>query len=261
MRKSSRPGSCYYSVMMSVFSHIPWLLMIASLSGPGTLSINLRPNFPQDKTLGQHLDTVSLGELSRHWEQYDHKLVRIEAIYSVGPETSEVYDPDCPTSDHTAWVYLWPYGSTSPDPPELQQQLGGLLKQSGRARISVVGRFDGPKQVDIPPDTSPKLADLMRSVNPRCGHQNQWKFQFTFSKIERIEAVPSTEPWPRWGQRPQRRRDPGSAGRPARKNPLSRLRGTFILAGRNFSSENHRFACKGVQPLSRKASNIRSTTS
>jgi len=183
---------------MSFFSHIFWLLTAGLLLGSGTLSVNLRPNFPQDKTLSQQFDTISLCELTRHWEKYEHKLVRIEAIYNVGPETSEVYDRDCPTSDHTAWVYLQPYGSTSPDPPELQKQLGELLTQSGRARIAVVGRFDGPKKVDIPPDTSPELADLMRFVNSRYGHQNYWKFQFTFSKVEKVEAVPPTEPWPRW---------------------------------------------------------------
>lgn len=196
--QGSRRASCYYSVVMSVSSHIVWLLTVALLLGPGTLSTNLRPNFPQDKMLSQQLETVSLCELTQHWEKYDHKVVRIEVIYRVGNETSEVYDPNCPTSDHTAWVYLRPYGSTSPDPPELQKRLGELLTKNGRARIAVVGRFDGPKRVDIPPDTSPKLADLMRSVNSRYGHQNHWKFQFTFSKIEKVEAVPSTEPWPRW---------------------------------------------------------------
>jgi hypothetical protein len=181
--------------MTSVFSHTLWLLTTGLLLGPGTLSINFRPNLPQDTTL---LETVSLCELSQHWEKYDHKVVRIKAIYRVGNETSEVYDPDCPRSDHAAWVSLEPYGSPSPVPPELQRRLSELLTQNGRARIIVVGRFDGPKQVDIPPDTPPKVADLMRSVNSRYGHQNHWNFQFTFSKIEKIDAVPSSEPWPRW---------------------------------------------------------------
>jgi hypothetical protein len=184
--------------MTSVFSDVLCLLTVPLLLGPGTLSVNFRPSLPQDTTLSHQLETVSLCELTQHWEKYDHKVVRTNAIYRTENETSELFDPDCPTSDHTAWVHLRPYGSTSPDPPELQKQLGELLTQSGRARIAVVGRFDGPKHVDIPPDTSPELADLMRYVNSRYGHQNYWKFQFTFSKVEKVEAVPSTEPWPRW---------------------------------------------------------------
>ena len=126
--QGSRRASCYYSVVMSVSSHIVWLLTVALLLGPGTLSTNLRPNFPQ-----YQLPAVGDGLLVRAnatlGNKYDHKVVRIEVIYRVGNETSEVYDPNCPTSDHTAWVYLRPYGSTSPDPPELQKRLGRMIDE------------------------------------------------------------------------------------------------------------------------------------
>jgi hypothetical protein len=152
----------------------------------------------QATTANQPLETVSLCQLTQEWTKYDHKTVRIEAIYHADNEASEVYDPACPTSDHTAWVALIPYGSPSPLPPELKERLNELLKHNSRARITVVGEFAGPKKVDVPPGLSPEAAEAQRSTNSRYGHRNQWEFQFVFSKIEKVDPVPASNPWPRW---------------------------------------------------------------
>ena len=167
------------------------LLIFASASQAGTA--------PQGPALDQPLKTVSLCQLTQHWENYDHKMVRIEANYLSGFEISEVYDPGCATrSDHTAWVAVLQYGSPSPVPKELKGKLSELLKQNGRARITVIGEFDGPKKVNVPPGLSPEAADAMRTTNNRYGHRNGWKFQFVFSKVEKVEAVPASDPWPAW---------------------------------------------------------------
>jgi hypothetical protein len=148
--------------------------------------------------VASNVETVSLCQLTKNWKEFDRRTVRIAAIYRVGNETSEVYDPDCPTSDHTAWVALVPYGSPSPTPPALNEKLNELLKQNGRARITVVGEFDGPKRVDIPEGLSPEAAAVFRTGGSRYGHQNHWEFQFIFSKIEMVQLVPVSDPWPRW---------------------------------------------------------------
>jgi len=152
----------------------------------------------QATTVNQPVKEISLCQLTKEWEKYDHKTVRVEAIYHGGFETSEIYDPACPTSNQTAWVALMPYGSPSPTSPELKEKFDQLLKQNGRVRITVVGEFDGPKKVDVPPGLTPEGAAAMRSTNSRYGHQNRWEFQFVFSKVEKVEAVPASDPWPRW---------------------------------------------------------------
>ncbi|MGA7915197.1 MAG: hypothetical protein WCA00_08190 [Candidatus Acidiferrales bacterium] len=152
----------------------------------------------QKSQVSTQIETVSLCQLTSDWRKYDHLTVRINAIYRTGNETSEVYDLGCATRDHTAWVALQPFGSPSPMTPELKEKLEELLKQNGRARISVVGEFDGPKSVDIPQGISPEGEAVFRKGGGRYGHQNLWKFQFIFSKIESVEAVPVSDPWPRW---------------------------------------------------------------
>ena len=139
--------------------------------------------------------SVSLCELTSAWRNYDHSTVQIEAVYASGAESSEVYDVNCPSRSDAAWVEF-PEAIEKATRPEIIDKLNQLIRADGRARIVVVGRFDGPKKVDIPPDTPPAVADVMRNVNSRYGHQNRWTFQFVFSKIEKVERVPSSDPWP-----------------------------------------------------------------
>lgn len=164
------------------------ILILASVFAAGTSQKSATGNQP--------LEIVSLCQLTERWEPYDHKTVRIEAIYHTGPEISELYDPGCAKSDRTAWVKLLPSGSPSPVPGELKAKLGELLKQNGRARITVVGEFDGPQEVNVPSGASPQAAAAMRDTDSRYGHMNGWKFQFVFSKIEKVEAVRASERWP-----------------------------------------------------------------
>lgn len=148
--------------------------------------------------VSSQIETISLCQLTNDWKKYDHRTVRINAIYRTGNETSEVYDLGCATSDRTAWVALQPFGSPSPMAPVLKEKLNELLKRDGRARISVVGEFDGPKSVDIPQGLSPTGEAVFPNGGSRYGHQNLWKFQFIFSKIESVEPVPVSDLWPRW---------------------------------------------------------------
>lgn len=151
----------------------------------------------QPTTVRKTLETVSLCELTKNWKKFDHSTVRIEAVYAAGAESSEVYDVDCPRGDNTAWVEF-PAAIEKAAPREVMDKLNQLLASDGRARVVVVGEFAGPKKVDIPPDTPPKVADAIRAVNSRYGHQNHWNFQFVFSKLEKVEPVPASDPWPRW---------------------------------------------------------------
>jgi hypothetical protein len=95
----------------------------------------------------------------------------------------------------TAWV-VFPIEIQKATQSKIMDTMDQLLGKDSRVRIVAVGEFDGPKKVDIPPNTPPGVADLMRTVNSRYGHQNHWIFQFVVSKIEKVERVSASEPWP-----------------------------------------------------------------
>jgi hypothetical protein len=185
---------------MRRLSHISTLTLVGLLLSASAFAV-LHAYPSQGSSLNPRFKTTSLCDLTQHWKKYDHQVVRVLAIYREGPETAELYDPACPSrGDRTAWVYQEPYDSTAPSPvpQELQKQFALLLRNDGRVRTRVVGRFDGPKPVNVPPGTPPMVADFMRAINSRYGHMNHWDFQFTFLKIEAIDAVPSSETWPSW---------------------------------------------------------------
>jgi hypothetical protein len=149
------------------------------------------------RTSQRRVETLSLCQLTREWKEYDHKTVRIDATYATGAESYEVYDTNCLVdSDSTAWVEF-PLEIQKATQPEIMDRMNRLLRLDSRVRIVVVGEFDGPKKVDVPPNTPQGVADLMRSVNSRYGHQNHWNFEFVFSRIEKVEPVPASDPWSR----------------------------------------------------------------
>lgn len=149
----------------------------------------------QAPTTEQTFETVCLCQLTGDWKKYDHRTVRIEAIYATGAESYTIYDPGCMGRNQTAWVEF-PAGIQKKTPRVIMDKLNRLLRSDSRARLVAVGEFTGPKKVDIPPNTPPKVAETMRAVNSRYGHQNHWDFQFVFSKIEKVEPVSPSDPWP-----------------------------------------------------------------
>jgi hypothetical protein len=151
----------------------------------------------QAPRIKQEIKTPSLCELTRDWKRYDHTTVRIAAIYRVGQELSDIYDASCPDSESTAWADL-PSETEKTTPRDVLDHLNQLIRSDGRARLVVRGEFDGPKKVNIPPNTPKGVAELMREVNSRYGHQNRWRFRFVISKIENVQPVALAEPWPRW---------------------------------------------------------------
>jgi hypothetical protein len=143
----------------------------------------------------QTIEIISLYDLARNWSRYDRHPVRIEAVYLVDGQDREVYNAGCQNRADPAWVEI-PSGAVGQAPPELVDNLNQLLISDHRARVAV-GEFYGPQRVIVSPDTPRGVADQPRAINSRCGHLNDWRFQFVFSKMESVEPLPSSEPWAR----------------------------------------------------------------
>jgi len=127
-------------------------------------------------------------EIASHQKEFDHDIVQTEGIFRRGRENWTFYSPSCPLADQTSWV---DYSddlrhSTS---PELMGKMEKSLDSAGRVNLTVVLEFDGPKKVDVPPGTPPKVADLMRGVNSRYGHLNQFNSRVSFLKILAVDPV------------------------------------------------------------------------
>jgi hypothetical protein len=134
-------------------------------------------------------------KLAQQPERYNHRVLRIQAIYRSGGEIMSLYDAHCPSRESASWVdYADDLRQTTS--PELLTRMNQLLKQNGRARITVRIEFYGPKPVAIPAGTPPALADVMRGTDSRWGHQNQFATRVRFLKILTVEPVPADVAWP-----------------------------------------------------------------
>lgn len=130
--------------------------------------------------------TVAFCELIKHPELYDNRIVRTQAISAIGFESQVIYDPQCSTKETRVWA-----GSaessvkSNEEAPKIYFALlyeknpqRYPLGRSGRARATLVGRFEASK------------AD-------GYGHLNQYRFQFGIMRIEKAEKVADDVPnWP-----------------------------------------------------------------
>ena len=134
-------------------------------------------------------------KLAQQPERYNRRVLRVQAIYRSGGEIMSLYDAHCASRESASWVdYADELRQTTS--PELLTKMNQLLKQNGRAKITVRLEFYGPKPVAIPAGTPPALADVMRGTDSRWGHQNQFATRARFLKILAVEPVPTEVAWP-----------------------------------------------------------------
>ncbi|MDE3163780.1 MAG: hypothetical protein KGL64_11020 [Acidobacteriota bacterium] len=138
---------------------------------------------------------VPYCEVVSHVEKYDHRVLETEAIYRRGGEIMSFYSPSCPTKSNASWV---DYSSEMrrKSSPQLVHKMDELLDSHGRATVVALVEFDGPKPVEIPPGTAPALADIIRQMNSRYGHDNLFAYRVKILKITKVEPVSESAPWP-----------------------------------------------------------------
>jgi hypothetical protein len=152
------------------------------------ISIN-QPNEVNKKTMNSppplndlsKIETVSYCELIKNPSKYDHKIVRVRAIYFTAFENTLLYDQTCepgkpPTAPDKVPAETWAEWDKSfvskgdSEEAKLNRQLNGF----GRKDVTLIGKFNSTNEHN---DTNqPNL----------FGHLNCCQFQF---QIMRLEAI------------------------------------------------------------------------
>lgn len=161
------------------------------------LSITARGLFAQNhKQEGAIPEHVPYCQIIAHISKYNHRIIQTEAIYRSGGEVMSFYGLSCPSRDLGSWVD-YSDDLRSATSAELMETMDMMLDTDGRVQIVALIEFDGPKPVKIPPGTSPRLAALMRGVNSRYGHLNQFRFRVVLQKVISVKPVQPNAPWPK----------------------------------------------------------------
>lgn len=121
----------------------------------------------------QKAPTVSFCDLVRDSEPYDKKIVRAQALFFRNMENGYLYDPTCGSENTYVWVEFDPAYVYTDD--AVKKKLDQALCPAqpcpiGRARVTAVGRFDGPREGPY-------------------GHLDGYRFRFSLIRLEQAEEV------------------------------------------------------------------------
>lgn len=117
--------------------------------------------------------TVAFCDLMRDPDSYDQQVIRTRAVFFRNLENQRLEDPACPNEAGYVWVEFTPsYVHTD---EALKKKLhetvcAGAPCPAGRARVIVVGRFDGPSEGPY-------------------GHLDEYRFRFSVIRLEQVDQV------------------------------------------------------------------------
>src|SRR6267378_651664 len=107
-------------------------------------------------------------------EQYNNKTVRTEAVFYANHENSALYSPECFDKNNYVWTDFdasYDYSDESVKKRFNELRCPQVPCPSGKAKVTVVGRFEGPNQEGY-------------------GHLNGYRFRLVIMRIVAAEKVP-----------------------------------------------------------------------
>jgi hypothetical protein len=126
---------------------------------------------------------VPFCDLVKNPAAYDRTIVRTRALFCRNPEEIFLADDACGTQESLVWVE----DSTTREGRSSRsviRHLKALWVRDGKAMVTIVGRFHGPREVEVPPGTPPAAAEILRYVNSKYGHLSSFRFMLEPMLIE-----------------------------------------------------------------------------
>lgn len=128
----------------------------------------------QQKGENEHPEQVKFCDLLHNPEQYQNRTIRTDAVYYANFENSVLYSPTCNDAQQYVWADFDPSYKDSDEKVKktfAKLDCKGPPCVSGKVRVSVEGKFEGPGQKGY-------------------GHLGAYRFRFVISKIVTAEATP-----------------------------------------------------------------------
>lgn len=145
---------------------------------------------------------ASLCELTEHPEKFDGRLVRTSAIL-VGGEGMKLYDPRCTwLKGNVAGEEV--AGVEARSDRRAFRRAGRLLARHGRVRVTVLARFHGPRELEIPETATPQLRSMLQGRERWYGHLDCCRTMLEIVAVESAEKVAPRTPNLAWGTEPPR---------------------------------------------------------
>jgi len=118
-------------------------------------------------------EDVRFCDLISKPERYNNKIVRTEAVFYANHENSALYSPECLDTTNYVWTDFdlsYDYSDESVMKKFSELRCPHVPCPSGKAKVTVVGRFEGPSQEGY-------------------GHLNGYRFRIVIMRIVAAEKV------------------------------------------------------------------------
>jgi hypothetical protein len=181
-------------------NHVTRILAASLLSFilAGMFSSDQNPRSEGNDTENPPL-VVAFCDLVKNPDRYHKALVRTQAILLEGPEHSMLYDPGCIDPKNLTWFEWDGYArALKAASKNVQKRLNKYIKSDQRARVTVVGTFQGKPDVESPKNVSPEVAAVIKRNNEKAGfgHLGCCPHQLVPAAIEKVDRVPKSVPLP-----------------------------------------------------------------
>jgi hypothetical protein len=143
--------------------------------------------------------TVAFCDLVRTPERYHKTVVRTQAILLEGPEHSMLYDPGCMARENLTWLEWEGYAQAlKVTSNRVRERLNNYARLDHRVKVTVVGIFEGKREVEVPKNARPEVGEAIKRNNEIVGfgHLGCCRFQIVPTTIDNVQRVSKSAPWP-----------------------------------------------------------------
>lgn len=167
MKRTPTTAALFFTALFLPASCVTQEPQLKDVQGPPSYSSTIK-----------QAPTVAFCELIRDSARYDKSIVRTQATFFRNMENAYLSDPSCAHENAYVWAEFDPAYVYTDD--ALKKKFEQLLCPTqpcptGRAQITVVGRFEGP------------------SGGP-YGHLNDYRFRFSFIRLEQADMGQTSKP-------------------------------------------------------------------
>lgn len=162
-------------------------ILILSVSAAVFATDSARAQTQESKNAAR---VLTLCELVSNAAHYNRHMVAVRAIYSEGPESSDLSDANCGQAGKELTHVEFAQGAARKSPRTLRR-LQKLLKKQGRALVVFEGTFYGPEALRVDPNLPAPIKEKLQKGKKRYGHMDSRDFMIEVTSIKLVEQAPA----------------------------------------------------------------------
>lgn len=158
------------------------LILLVAVLAPLSLGAHAQRKSSNDRVL-------TLCDVVDNWKNYHRQIVRVRAVFAVGPEMGWLYDPACKNGQGLTDVEI------RKNAKGVIKKLDQLLVKEKRAWVVLEGVFYGPEVYqNVDPKLPPAIRERLEKSPRRYGHMDAFQSMIDVKKVIEASRVAADVP-------------------------------------------------------------------